>query len=166
MAKSSMNRFLKMIKINMRSRRGIAEVLSTILAIPFFAILIGFMAYFGRALYAKAAIEDAAATGARWAVTSLSGRKGCLQAREAMQQVLAGYALDPNGAGLTVHPIGNGWGRGTQAEVQVTYRLAQSKTIFFGKLLGDSNLSTRYTVVIDRYNGRFANGWQACESDH
>ena len=154
-----------MTHINLRSRRGIAAVLSTIVAIPFFAILIGFMAYFGRAMYAKAAIEDAAAAGARWAVTSLSGRKGCAQAREAMRQVLQGYALDPNGAGLSVQPLSGGWGRGTQAEVGVTYRLAQSKVLFFGKLLGDSTLTTLYTVVVDRYNGRFANGWQQCVTD-
>ncbi len=148
--------------INLRSRRGIAEVLSTILAIPFFAILIGFMAYFGRALYAKTAIEDAAATGARWAVTSLSGRKGCAQAREAMLLALSGYALDPVGATLSVKPIVGGWGRGTQAEVRVTYKLSQSSALFFGRLLGDSTLTTRYRVVVDRYNNRFANGWQAC----
>ena len=148
--------------INLRSRRGIAEVLSTILAIPFFAILIGFMAYFGRALYAKAAIEDAAATGARWAVTSLSGRKGCTQAKEAMQLALKGYALDVNGAALSVKPISGGWGRGTQAEVRVTYKLSQSNVLFFGRLLGDSTITTQYRVVVDRYNNRFANGWQAC----
>jgi Flp pilus assembly protein TadG len=148
--------------INLRSRRGIAEVLSTLLAIPFFAILIGFMAYFGRALYAKTAIEDAAATGARWAATSLSGRKGCAQAREAMQIVLAGYALDPSGATLFVKPVSASWGRGTQAEVRVNYKLSQSNALFFGRLLGDSTLTTRYRVVVDRYNNRFANGWQAC----
>ena len=148
--------------INLRSRRGIAEVLSTILAIPFFAILIGFMAYFGRALYAKAAIEDAAATGARWAVTSLSGRKGCAQAKEAMQLALKGYALDASGAALSVKPVFGGWGRGTQAEVRVTYKLSQSSVLFFGRLLGDSTITTRYSVVVDRYNNRFANGWQAC----
>lgn len=147
-----------MRSINLRSRRGIAEVLSTILAIPFFAILIGFMAYFGRALYSKAAIEDAAATGARWAVTSLSGRKGCAQAREAMLLALSGYALDPVGAKLSVKPIVGGWGRGTQAEVSVAYKLSQSNVLFFGRLLGDSNITTRYRVVVDRYNNRFANG--------
>ncbi|NJM40714.1 MAG: hypothetical protein HC853_08050 [Anaerolineae bacterium] len=148
--------------INLHSRRGIAEVLSTILAIPFFAILIGFMAYFGRALYAKAAIEDAAATGARWAATSLSGRKGCQQAREAMRLVLEGYALDANSARLQVKPVNTGWGRGVQAEVRVTYKLSQSNALFFGRLLGDATLTTHYRVAVDRYNNRFANGWQPC----
>jgi Flp pilus assembly protein TadG len=148
--------------INLRSRRGIAELFSTLLAIPFFAILIGFMAYFGRALYAKAALEDAAATGARWAVTSLSGRKGCQQARVAMRLVLEGYALDASGAHFQVKPVASNWGRGVQVEVRVTYKLIQSNALFFGRLLGDSTISTRYRVVVDRYNNRFANGWQSC----
>ena len=74
-------------------------------------MVIGFMAYFGRALYARAAIEDAAAIGARWAATSLTGKKGCEQARAAMALSLQGYYLDPSGASLSVQPLG-AWDRG------------------------------------------------------
>ncbi len=147
--------------VNLRSRRGVGAVLSTLLAIPFVAIVIGFMAYFGRALYAKAAIEDAAAVGARFAVTSLSGKKGCDQARQAMLKVLEGYRIDPAGAQMLVRPI-TAWGRGARAEVRVSYRVAQLPGLYFSKSLGDPLISARYEVVVDRYNNRWSNGWQPC----
>ena len=96
-------------KINLRSRRGLSEMFTLVLALPFFIALIGLLLYFGRALYVKAAIEDAAATGARFATTSLSGHKGCVQALEAMQLVLAGHTLDPNVARFDVRPL-QAWG--------------------------------------------------------
>ena len=148
-----------MTKLNLRSRRGVAEVATTIFAIPVIAMVIGFMAYFGRALYARAAIEDAAATGARWAVTSLTGKKGCEQAHAAMALTLQGYYLDPNGAHLSVQPLG-AWGRGEQVEVRVAYRVNQSKVLFFSRMLGDTMVQTRYVVRIDRYVNHYQ--WQPC----
>ena len=91
--------------IHLKSRRGVAEVLSTVLAIPIFLILIGTLMYFGRALYAKAAVEEAASGGARWAATSLSGQQGCAQVREAIATTLRGYYLDPSGASVQVQPV-------------------------------------------------------------
>lgn len=131
------------------------------MAIPFFAIVFCFIAYFGRALYAKAAIEDAAATGARFAVTSLSGRKGCQQAQEAMIDVLKGHYLDASGASISVIPKA-GWGRNASVVVRVSYTVKQPTALFFSRALGDSKLTTSYEVVVDRYNNRYSNGWQAC----
>ena len=47
-------------------------------------LIIGMLMYFGRVQYVRAALEAAGASGARFAATSLSGEKGCQQAREAM----------------------------------------------------------------------------------
>ena len=148
--------------IHLRSRRGLSEMFTLVLALPFFLALIGLLLYFGRTLYVKAAIEDAAATGARFATTSLSGRKGCTQALEAMQMVLAGHAIDPIAAQIDIHPL-QAWGRGTRAEVTVAYSVDQSWVPIFGPLLGNPNIHTRYEVVIDPYLSRFSNGWMACE---
>jgi len=152
---------MKLTRISLRSRRGVSEMLWTVMAIPFFAIVFSFIAYFGRALYAKAAIEDAAATGARFAVTSLSGQKGCQQAQAAMLEVLKGHYLDPAGASLSVVPKA-GWGRNASVIVKVSYTVRQPTALFFSKSLGDSRISTFYEVVVDGYNNRYSNGWQPC----
>lgn len=150
-----------MHRIQIRSRTGAGEVLTTIIAIPFFAVLLSYMAYFGRALYARAAVEEAAAAGARFAVTSLSGEKGCRQAREVMVTALQGHYLDVAGARLSVRPL-TGWGRGAQVEVSVNYTLHQMPTLFFSKMLGDPTLQSRYVVVVDTATNRYSNGWRPC----
>ena len=147
--------------IHLKSRRGVAEVLSTVLAIPIFLILIGTLMYFGRALYAKAAVEEAASGGARWAATSLSGQQGCAQVREAIVTTLRGYYLDPSGASVQVQPVTT-WGRGTQALIRVTYRVGQRSVPILGPLLGDTPVRTEYRVTIDPYLNRYSNGWRAC----
>ena len=149
--------------ILLRSRRGLSEMFTLVLALPFFLALIGLLLYFGRALYIKAAIEDAAATGARFATTSLSGHKGCEQALEAMQLVLAGHAIDPSAAQLAIHPL-QVWGRGNHAEVTVAYAVDQSWVPILGPMLGNPLIHTRYEVIIDPYLSRFSNGWMACDS--
>lgn len=150
--------------ISLRSRRGMGEVLTTLIAIPFFAVIIGFLATFGRALVVQGALEEAAAVGARFAVTSLSGHKGCAQATDAMRRALQGYRLDPAGAQIVVRPLAT-WGRGERAEVRVSYRVAHLPGLYFGRTLGDPVLRARYEVVIDRYNNRFSNGWLPCVSE-
>lgn len=147
--------------INLRSRRGVAEVLSTILAIPIFLILIGTLMYFGRVLYAKAAIEEAASGGARWATTSLSGVQGCAQVREAIATTLRGYYLDSAGANVQVQPLTT-WGRGTQALIRVSYRVSQRSVPILGLLLGDTPVQTEYRVTIGPYLNRYSNGWLVC----
>ena len=148
-------------QIRLRARHGEGAVLASVLALPLFAVLIAFMAYFGRALYARVAVEDAAAVGARFAATSLSGRKGCEQSRQAMRLALSGYWLDPAGASFVVRPL-NGWDRGTHAEVIVSYQVGALPGFFFTPSLGNSLVRARYEVLIDRYNNRYSNGWQAC----
>ncbi len=150
-----------MNRIKICSRIGAGEALTTVLALPLFAVLLSYLAYFGRVLYARAAVEEAAATGARFAVTSLSGEQGCRQAHEAMATVLQGYALDAAGARLLVQPIAN-WGRGARVEVSVAYHLHQPPTLFFSKSLGDPTLESRYIVVVDTASNRYSNGWRAC----
>ena len=147
--------------IRIRSRTGAGEAITTIIALPFFAVMLSYMTYFGRALYARAAVEEAAAAGARFAATSLSGEKGCQQAREAMLTALQGHYLDAEGAQLSVRPLSH-WGRGAQVEVSVTYTLHQMPTLFFSKLLGDPTLQSRYVVVVDSATNRYSNGWRAC----
>jgi Flp pilus assembly protein TadG len=147
--------------IDLRSRHGFSEALSTILSIPVLLVIVGMMIYFGRALYAKAAIEEAAAAGARFSVTSLSGQQGCAQAQAAVNQTLQGYYLDPNGAAVSIRPR-TVWGRGAQALVDVSYRVGQSRVPIFGALLGPTRVQTRYVVRIDAYNNRYANGYLPC----
>ena len=148
-------------RIHFRDRQGEGSVLITVLAVPLFAVLIAFMAYFGRALYARVAVEDAAAAGARFAVTSLSGQKGCEQARAAMRLALAGYRLDPAGASFSVRPL-VAWDRGARAEVVVSYPVAELPGFYFGPSLGVQIVRARYEVVIDRHMNRYSNGWQPC----
>lgn len=148
-------------RVALRSRAGLGEVLTTLIAIPFFAVNIGFLAYFGRALYVQGAMEEAAAVGARFAVTSLSGQKGCAQAADAMFRVLQGYQLDPGSAYIAIWPR-SVWGRGERAEVQVSYRVPQSPGLYFTRMLGEPIVRARYEVRIDRYNNRFSNGWLPC----
>jgi Flp pilus assembly protein TadG len=147
--------------IDLRSRRGIAELLSTFVALPVLLLAIGVILFFGRAMYAQAAIEDAASVGARWAATSLSGQKGCQQAREAMNRVLQGYYVDPGGAQITVRPVSL-WGRGTRARVQVQYTVGQGRVPILGALLGDTTVRTQYDVPIDTFINRYSYGWMSC----
>ncbi|MCL5998678.1 MAG: pilus assembly protein [Chloroflexi bacterium] len=148
-------------KIDLRSRRGLAELLSTLVALPLLLLVIAFILYFGRALYAKAAIEDAAAVGARWAGTSLGGQQGCRQARESMAKVFQGYYIDPAGATVSVRPV-TLWGRGTRALVDVRYNVSQRRVPILGPLLGDVTVKTQYSVPIDTFNNRYDYGWLPC----
>lgn len=147
--------------VDLQSRRGFSEALSTILSLPVLLVIVGMMIYFGRALYAKAAIEDAAAAGARFAATSLSGQQGCSQAQAAVVQTLQGHYLDPAGAAVSIRPNA-AWGRGAQALVEVSYQVGQSRVPIFGALLGPTHVHTRYVVRIDAYNNRYANGYLPC----
>lgn len=149
-------------KIDLRSRRGLAELLSTLVALPVLLLAIAFMLYFGRALYVKAAIEDAAAVGARWAATSLGGQQGCQQAREAMAKVLQGYYIDPAGTTVSVRPV-TLWGRGTRAVVDVRYNVSQRQVPILGPILGDLTVKTQYSVPIDTFNNRYDYGWLPCD---
>jgi hypothetical protein len=138
--------------------------LATLVALPVFLIFAGFLLYFGRLLYIKAAVEDAAAAGARWATTSLSGALGCAQAREAMQLVFNGYYANGYYANLAgfdynVQPL-TAWGRRGVARITVQYRLRQTDVPIFGALLGNRIVSTQYDVPIDTFNNRYA--WTSC----
>jgi hypothetical protein len=152
------------LSLHIRSRRGVAEALATLVALPVFLIFAGFLLYFGRLLYIKAAVEDAAAAGARWATTSLSGALGCAQAREAMQLVFNGYYANGYYANLAgfdynVQPL-TAWGRRGVARITVQYRLRQTDVPIFGALLGNRIVSTQYDVPIDTFNNRYA--WTSC----
>jgi len=147
------------IRLRVRSRRGVASSFATVVAIPVFLVFIGFILYFGRLLYVRAAAEDAAAVGSRWAVTSLSGTQGCTQARQVMQKVFDGYNIDPSGWHFSVNST-NRWGRGHTAEVVIAYRVNQAAVPFFGSLLGNPSVSTRYIVPIDAWNNRYV--WSNC----
>ncbi len=149
------------LSINLRSRHGFSEALSTILSIPVLLVIVGMMVYFGRALYAKAGIEESAAAGARFAATSLSGQQGCAQAQAAVNQALQGFYLDPNGASVSIRPS-VAWGRGAQALVEVRYRVGQGGVPIIGALLGPTDVRTRYIVRIDAFNNRYRNGYLPC----
>jgi Flp pilus assembly protein TadG len=150
-----------MRRVDLRSRRGLSGVLSTVLLMPLLILIVGMMLYFGRALYVKAALEDAASAGARFAAASLSGARGCAQARQAAFDVLAGHYLDPAGASIAVRPV-TVWGRGTQAEIELGYTVGQRYAPVIGALLGDTRVGARYRVVIDGFNNRWADGYQRC----
>ena len=141
------------------SDHGFIEMIETVLAIPVLLIIVATIWYFGRAWYVRAAVEDAAGVGARWAATSLSGAQGCRQAREAMQRTLAGYSLNAGAAHLSVAPQAV-WGRGQRAVVSVTYIVAQGQVPLIGRALGDKTINTTLVVPIDRYTNRY--GWEPC----
>jgi Flp pilus assembly protein TadG len=145
--------------INLSSDHGFIELLETVLAIPVLLILVATIWYFGRVWYTRAAVEDAAGVGARWAATSLMGAQGCRQAREAMQQTLAGYALNASAAHISVRPQA-AWGRGQRAVVNVSYIVDQSRVPLLGKVLGNKTVETTLVVPIDRYVNRY--GWEPC----
>lgn len=148
-----------MTVVQLRSRRGVADALATMVCFPVLLVVVGFMLYYGRALYVRAAVEDAATVGARFAVTSLSGAQGCRQAREAMQLVFDGYYVNPSDFGFSVQPT-TAWGRGRAARVTVSYRLDQSPVPLFGALLGNLTLKASYDVPIDPFNNRYE--WTSC----
>ncbi|MBO9345811.1 MAG: hypothetical protein J7601_08835 [Chloroflexi bacterium] len=146
----------------MRSRRGLSELIGTLIALPLIIAAIGATVYFGRGFYLRAALEDTASVGARWASTSLSGQQGCAQALEAMRRTLRGYYIDPAGARITVRAE-EVWGRGLFARVSVSYRLDQRSVPIFGPLLGSPTVSVSYATPIDQFNARHGEeGWSQC----
>ena len=150
---------------NLESNSGITELLEVVVLFPVMGLLLFTMVYFSRAWYVRAAIEDAAAAGARWAPTSLSGAQGCAQARRAMTTVLSKYHLDAAGATFSVAPAsgsGSSWGRFSKAVVSVRYKLDQSTIAIAGPRWGNPTISTRLVVPVDTFNNRYANGWQVC----
>ena len=147
--------------IRLRSRQGSGELLATLISVPVLLLVIGLAMYFGRVQYVRAALEAAASSGARFAATSLSGEKGCKQAREAILLTLQGYHLDPSGASFTVKPVST-WGRGQRVRITVAYGIRQANAPIFGPLMGDSHVKTSYEVIIDAFNNRYSNGWLAC----
>lgn len=150
------------MSLNLRSRRGVHELVSTMIGLPLIIVFIGIIVYFGRGLYLRAALEDTAAVGARWAATSLSGAQGCRQAREAMQRTLEGYYINPAPARMRVTPVSR-WGRGARARVSVEYPLNQRIVPVFGPLLGDLNVRVEYLTPIDTLNARHDYGWLPCQ---
>ena len=128
----SMRRIARTLRARIRhgadlsDERGVTELLETLLALPVLLILIATIWYFGRAWYARVAVEDAAGVGARWAATSLTGAQGCRQAREAMRRTLDGYFVSPRSTAISVRPQ-TGWGRGQRALVSVRLTVDQSR---------------------------------------
>ena len=145
--------------VNLDNDHGMVELVETVLAIPVLLILIATIWYFGRAWYARVAVEDAAGVGARWAATSLSGAQGCRQAREAMQRTLDGYFLSTGAASMSVRPQ-TSWGRGQRALVSVRLTVDQSRVPVIGRALGNKLIQTDLVVPIDRNINRYA--WEAC----
>jgi Flp pilus assembly protein TadG len=148
-------------RVDIRSQRGLANSVFTVVALPFMLLVIGMILWFGRYFYAKAVVNDAAAAGARWAATSLSGQQGCQQARAAVREVLARHNVNAAGVRLSVAPVAS-WGRGRTARVTVSYRFANAGAPVIGPLLGDPTVSAGYDVVIDEFNSRWDYGWNAC----
>ncbi len=152
---------------NMQSRAGVSEMVGTIAAVPCLAVIAFTLVFYIRAWHARAAVEDTAAVGARWATTSLSGQRGCIQAMQAMDAVIGGYHLNPSTAVKTVYvvngagtPTGGRWGRGYKAVVQVSYVVDQSVVPIVGPLLGNPTITARFVVPIDPFNNRYE--WTSC----
>jgi hypothetical protein len=150
--------------VNLRSREGAASLLSTLVCLPVVVLLIGFAAYFGRAYYAKFAVEEAALAGARFAQTSLGGGRACSQTLAAMRSVASGYAIDPEAAAFAVRPLGAATSRTRQIEIRVSYRVDQSIIPVFGALLGDTNARARYVATVDANISRQRYGWTRCKT--
>ena len=156
----------KQPRIAFRSRRGVAELLSTLMAVPVFAIFISLLLYFGNALYARAAIEDAAIAGSRFAVTSLSGDQGCEQARDVIAQVLKGYGADRKAVSWLVAPLDHNYKRARtrddKIQIEMSYEVDQRDVPIFGELLGNYTAQTNYVLIVDRNTNRYWNGWKPC----
>ncbi|NJM39292.1 MAG: hypothetical protein HC853_00265 [Anaerolineae bacterium] len=146
-------------------RAGITDLLEVVVIFPALTLMIFLMVYLGRAWYVRAALEDAAAAGARWAPTSLSGTQGCAQARRAMNEVISKYHLNPAGAefNITLDSTSLGrWGRGARAIITAQYRIDQSVVPVAGAKWGNPTISTRLVVPVDYFNNRYTNGWEVC----
>ena len=145
----------------LRSHHGVTSLIDVVFAFPTMMTVIFTVLYFGRAWYVRAMVEDVAASGTRWAATSLSGEQGCTQAMQAMQTVIAGYYLDPTTAKLGVRPEG-AWGRNGKARVSVAFKLDQSAIPIVGAWWGNPTIQRQLVVPIDRNVNRYPNGWRAC----
>jgi hypothetical protein len=145
-----------------KDRRGLSELIGTLIALPLIIAAISITVYFGRGFYLLAALEDTASVGARWASTSLSGQQGCSQAIRAMRRTLEGYYINPAGASITVGAE-QVWGRGLFARVSISYRLDQRSVPIFGQLLGSPTIRASYVTPIDQFNARHnEEGWSQC----
>lgn len=149
--------------VNIKSRRGVANSVFTVVALPFLLLVIGMIVYFGRWLYVRGAVHDAAASGARWAVTSLGGEQGCNQAKSAVREVLRRHQLDASRARISVQPQQVRWGRGFEAQISVSYSFMNRDAWVIGPMLGDSTATSNYIVRIDDNNSRWNYGWLPCK---
>jgi hypothetical protein len=147
--------------IDLRSRAGVGSLLSTLLCLPVMILLLGLVAYVGRAYAARYALEDAAATGARFAQTSLGAGRACDQALASMRRVLAGHALDPGGVRLSAQTR-SGAARVRTLEIRAEMTVDQSAIPVLGRLLGDTQLASRYVVAVDPHVSRQRYGWIGC----
>lgn len=148
--------------LDLEARDGAASVLATLVCLPVMVLLIALAAYFGRAYYAKFALEDAAATGARWAQTSLGSARSCDQVLATMRTVLKGYALDAEAVRLSARVLSGATSRRRQIEIRASFAVDQSAIPVYGWLWGDSLLMARYVVFVDQNINRQRDGWTGC----
>jgi hypothetical protein len=150
--------------VNPRSRAGAGSLLATLLCAPAMILLLSLTGYVGRAYTARYALEEAAATGARFAQTSLGAGRACDQAVDSMRRVLAGHALRADGARLSARATQGGHSRARVIELRAEMTVDQSMIPVFGRWLGDTRLASHYAVAVDPNISRQRYGWIACDA--
>jgi Flp pilus assembly protein TadG len=131
--------------------------LEFIILLPLVLLLIAGVIFFGRVLYVKIALDNAAYDGSRAGVESLNTGRELQQASNAARWTLAGYHLDPGAARVTVG--GFTGGRGNRIWCQVAFN------VYVGDIFGLEHFYPYLTVPlastaygqIEQYKSRWAN---------
>jgi hypothetical protein len=144
----------------LRSRAGVVEIIETLLAMPVIIALAMTLVAIGRVQYVRLALEEIVGAGARFASTSLSGERGCAQARAAMDEARQNYVLAPSLLTMQVSAINN-WGRGRQARVTATYNIT-FEGIPMIRWTYQGQMRTELIVPVDTYTNRYDQGWTQC----
>ncbi|MBU0493818.1 MAG: pilus assembly protein [Chloroflexi bacterium] len=138
------------------SERGQAY-LEFILLLPVVLLLIAGVIFFGRVLYVKVALDNAAYDGVRAGIESLSAGREHEQATLAARSTLAGYNIDPRPA--QVHVGGYLGGRGNRLYCQVQYNIDVGDILFLEVFYPDLSVPLSATAYgqIEKHKSRWSN---------
>ncbi|HIC94549.1 MAG TPA: pilus assembly protein [Anaerolineae bacterium] len=124
--------------------RGQAYI-ELIMVLPVLLVLIAGVIFFGRILYLKIALDMASYDGVRAAVEALEEQAGISQGIAAAYNTLAGFHINPAGAGIEVVSVGP-WTRGAQVYCRVSYNLNVGDIPFLGGFFSGLSIPLRSTT--------------------
>lgn len=135
------------------SQRGQAYV-EVILVLPLILLFLAGVLFFGRALYAKVALEDAATSGVRSAVETLAQSRGLWQGQVAAREMLRAYGLERTE--ISVRPLAP-WSYGTPIVVRVRHRLYVGDIPLLSWFYGGRwvELESRAFLRVEEYKSRW-----------